>query len=284
MSELYENFLQEHFVKYEKIIIGRSPDEKYYAQGKDGGQFFIRFANADRFGRLTQEFEILKQATSMGIATPRPVALGTLGSGGYMLVEWVNGKMLSQVMPGFEKGTQYKWGCAAGALLKRIHDIPLSGNVDEWRQCPYEKIKANIKTYPHYVNRFTHAEKKLVEYIEKNTHWLQNMPLSFLHGDYKMLNMMQVDSSLMVVDFNSFSYGVTWADVGRVVSKASGDYPFYKGLLNQYYGGEPSQDTVQRIIFYAALHRIEHYFNNLLFNRPMKSNEDFFDREMTSCL
>jgi len=277
MTDVYLSFLNNNFVNHRLINVGNSLDEKYYAQGRDGSQFFVRFANAGRIGRLTKEFEILKQASNMGISTPRPVELGNLGGGGYMLVEWVNGDMLSEVLPSLEKKEQYKLGRVAGEMLQHIHTIPINGNIDEWTQCPYEKMKANIKGYPQYFALFTNAEKKLVRYIEENKQWLQPGPIAFLHGDYKPLNMMIVDGALMVIDFNSFLYSVVWADMGKVVSKAMGDYPFYKGLINQYFGGEPSNEAVQRIILYAALHRIDHFFNNILFGRIIKSNDDFFD-------
>ncbi|MCL2187803.1 MAG: aminoglycoside phosphotransferase family protein [Defluviitaleaceae bacterium] len=277
MTEKNVRFLKENFIAYRPISGGMSPDEKYYAHGRDCRPVFIRFANACRANRLTKEFEMLKQLQGNSIPTPCPVALGSLNGGKYMITQWINGDVFSEVLPRLDAMAQYTLGHVAGEMLQNIHAMPVNGSINEWKQCPYEKMKASIKAYPQYVARFTNAEKKLVDYIESNKHWLQSTPIAFLHGDYTPRNMMLAGEALLVVDFNSFLFSVTWADIGKVVSKAKGEYPFYKGLLNRYFDGEPAKDAVQRIIFYAALHRIDHFFNNILFNRVMLSNDDFFD-------
>ena len=271
-------FLSERFYKFRPICKGMSPSDKYYVETNNDRCFFVRIVDNTQSERFENEFKILQNAAQEGVSMPHPVEMGKFDCGRYMIIDWVDGETLYDALPSMTRDKQHKLGIKAGEIMRKIHSIPMINNSNEWAMCPYFKMKTNIAKYPEYAANFTDVENRLIDYIELNKELLQSYPFVLLHGDYSPMNMMLESGELKIIDFNSFGFGVPWIDMGKIISKAMGNEYFYLGLIHSYFDGEPSQDSWKLIAFYAALHRIDTFFNSAIYERSsihIVSNNEF---------
>lgn len=256
-----DKFLSERFNRFLPIRRGLSISEKYYVETSDGKHYFARIVDILRYKYIEKEFEMMQKMTPLNIPIPHPVELGKFGScgGGYLLSEWIDGEELLDVLPSLTDKEQYELGLSAGENLKKIHSIPVNPP-EEWVWCSYRTIQEFIIKYPNYVAQMTGVEKRIIEYIEKNKQLLKSEPVVFLHGDYRMRNMMIEDGQFKLIDFSDLSFGVPWIDMWGMFWDAHSSPYFVTGQLHGYFGRELATSYFPQITFYAAIYLIYVFF------------------------
>ena len=111
----------------DKITKGWSSDEKYRIETVDGQILLLRISDISCFEAKKKEFEIVEKYSKLGFAMSMPVDFGTCNNGKscYMLLTYIEGKDLEEVLPQLSEKEQYLLGREAGKILKKIHSISI---------------------------------------------------------------------------------------------------------------------------------------------------------------
>ena len=125
MSVFEEIRGSESWLSVEKIEKGWASDEKYHARTQDGRYLQLRISAPERYAAKKKECEIIEKFSSLGFPISEPVGFGRCAAGTYMLLTWVEGDDLEKVLPLLPEKEQYRLGCEAGGILRRIHSLPL---------------------------------------------------------------------------------------------------------------------------------------------------------------
>lgn len=109
------------------ISKGWSRDKKYLVETVDGKLQLLRISDIDAYEYKKKEYEIITKYSRLGINMSMPIEFGTCNEGKnvYMLLSWVKGRDLEEVLPELSEQEQYKLGRQAGTILKKIHSLPL---------------------------------------------------------------------------------------------------------------------------------------------------------------
>lgn len=72
-----------------------------------------------------KEYEIITKYSRLGIRMSMPIEFGTCNEGKnvYMLLTWMEGKDLEEILPDLPEEKQYQLGREAGVILKKNHSI-----------------------------------------------------------------------------------------------------------------------------------------------------------------
>ena len=125
MSVFEEIRGSESWLSVEKIEKGWSSDEKYHVRTQDGRYLQLRISAPEQYAAKKKEYEIIEKFSSLGFPMSEPVEFGRCAAGTYMLLTWVEGDDLEKVLPTLPKEEQYRLGCEAGGILRKIHSLPL---------------------------------------------------------------------------------------------------------------------------------------------------------------
>ena len=111
--------------KVEKISKGWSNDNKFLVKGKANKKLLLRLSDIEQYDAKKKEYEIIKKYAELGIAMSLPIEFGICNEGKnvYMLLTWIEGKDLEEILSDLPQNKQYKLGREAGSILKKIHSI-----------------------------------------------------------------------------------------------------------------------------------------------------------------
>lgn len=93
-----------------------------------GGELqLLRISDIEVYEAKKKEYMIITKYSQLGINMSMPIEFGICNEGKnvYMLLGWVEGRDLEEVLPELSEQEQYKLGRQAGTILKKIHSIPL---------------------------------------------------------------------------------------------------------------------------------------------------------------
>ena len=109
------------------ISKGWSSDKKYLVETADSKMQLLRISDIDAYEAKKKEYEIITKYSQLGINMSMPIEFGICNEGKnvYMLLSWVEGRDLEEVLPELSEWDQYKLGRQAGTILRKIHSIPL---------------------------------------------------------------------------------------------------------------------------------------------------------------
>ncbi len=111
----------------EPVNKGYSAEKKYKLCSDTGEDFLLRISDAAYYEAKRKEYEIVCKYARTGIRMSSPKAFGTCNQGQntYMLLSWVEGADLTEILPSLSEQEQYQLGRQAGRILRKIHSIPL---------------------------------------------------------------------------------------------------------------------------------------------------------------
>lgn len=114
----------------ELISKGWSKDTKYYITTMDEQHFLLRISDIAQYEVKKKEYEIIKKYSMLGIHMSMPIDFGTCNDGNnvYMLLTWIEGNDLEDVLSELSEREQYQLGRKAGEILKRIHSIKIDSS------------------------------------------------------------------------------------------------------------------------------------------------------------
>lgn len=233
---------------------GWSEDRKYRIETDAGRSLLLRLSDPGKREEKRKEFEIITKYAGTGIKMSAPVEFGVCrGSGDvYMLLEWVEGQDLEEVLPELTEGEQYALGREAGKILRGIHSIPLSPE-DVPRETKRPKKLRQLALYEESSLRVPGDEIAL-RYVKENVDRIWRERPVYLHGDFHPGNLIYTpEGSIGVIDFNRWEIGDPYEDFyklesfGREVS-----IPYCVGQIDAYFDRRVPEDFWRALAVYVA--------------------------------
>ena len=233
---------------------GWSADRKYRVVTEDGRSLLLRLSDAGQREEKEKEYRIIEKYAQTGINMSAPVEFGVCrGSGDvYMLLNWVEGWDLEEVLPERTEEEQYALGREAGEILRRIHSIPLSPeDVPTGTKKP-KKLR-QLALYEGSALRIPGDEIAL-GFVKENIHRIWQEKPVYLHGDFHPGNLIHTpEGTIGVIDFNRWEVGDPYEEFyklesfGREVS-----VPWCVGQIDAYFRDAVPESFWRTLAVYVA--------------------------------
>ena len=257
------------FAKIEPIAKGESEDKKYIVENIDGQKLILRISDIKNIDIKKAEYQMIKQAYTSGILTPRPIDFGLCGGGKnvYQIFRYLEGEDLQSLLQNMTGKEHYIYGAKAGKLLAQIHTIATPSNALPFDKWFIKYVSESIDNYNNKGIKFKEIDI-LVEYIQKNSYLLKNRPQTFIHSDFIDANIIvTLNGSLGVIDFNyeiyETGYGDPWLDIIFNEYWDEKISPCYStGFIKGYFGGEPPREFFNMLALYFSIEVVA-VFNEL---------------------
>jgi len=236
---------------------GWSEDKKYRVTTPEGEKYLLRVSPIKRREARKSLFHMMEKVAALGIPMCLPVEFGDCADGVYILLSWIDGEDLEDVLPSLTEAEQYVLGVKSGEIIRKIHSIPAPDGTEEWASRFNRKTDNKLIMYRECGVRFD-GDDYVIDYIENNRRLLENRPQCFQHGDYHIGNMMiervakLPTEALKIIDFDRYDFGDPWEEFNRIVWSAAASPYFATGQLRGYFGGEPPIAFFRLLAFYIA--------------------------------
>lgn len=219
------------------ISKGWSSDKKYLIKTMSGELLLLRISDIEQYDTKKKEYGIITKYSKLGIKMSMPVEFGICNEGKnvYMLLTWLEGRDLEEILPGLPKEKQYQLGRKAGEILKKIHSIP----VDEediptetkkpkkmWQLARYENSKVRIPD-----------DEIAIKYVKENIEQIWRKQPVYLHGDFHPGNLIYMnDDTIGVIDFNRWEVGDPYEEFYKLESFGiENSVPYCVGQIDAYF-------------------------------------------------
>ncbi len=240
----------EHFVEIAWITKGQSADRKYRILTDGGEKLLVRIGDAVESDRKKAEYTMLSRADAAGIPTQRPLAFGYCADGRtYAVVGWCAGTDTEALLPSLNAQKRYDLGRKAGALLRRLHEMPAPDGVEPWGIRFRRKVQSRIESFDQMQEAPTKGAV-MRDYLLAHQALLDARPQTFNHGDYNAGNLIVApDGTMRVIDFNAYhgGFGDPWWELGE-----NEDEDFLRGQLVGYFPDGVPRDFYPLCAYYAA--------------------------------
>ena len=152
----------------ERISKGWSADEKYYIRTREGKSLLLRCSDIGKYEAKKKEYEMIKRCSQLGFLMSAPVDFGICNQGKtvFMLLTWMEGEDLEQVLPRLSADKQYMLGRKAGAILKKIHSLPVE-QADIPQDTKKEKKLAQLSRYEQSQVRME-QDQAVIDYVRSS--------------------------------------------------------------------------------------------------------------------
>jgi len=238
----------------EPVEKGWSSDRKYRVKTRSGQALLLRLSDIGQYEAKRREYGIIEKYARLGIPMSMPVEFGTCGDGGavYMLLTWVEGRDLEAVLPGLPEAEQYRLGRQAGAILRRIHAIPLDAE-DVPGNTKREKKLRQLADYEASGVRVP-GDEAVIRFVRENIDRIWTLPPVYLHGDFHPGNLIyRPDGSIGVIDFNRWAVGDPFGEFYKLESFARElSVPYCVGQIDAYFGDAVPGDFWMALAVYVA--------------------------------
>ena len=231
---------------------GWSSDRKFRVETGTGERLLLRLSDAAQREAKRKEFEIISKYATLGFDMSMPVDFGTCTAGVYMLLTWVEGRDLEDVLPGLSEAEQYRLGRAAGEILRRLHALPVEA-VD----MPTEtKRRRKLKQLARYAASGVRTEDDgpVIDFVRDHIDRIWQRPPVYQHGDFHPGNLIhRPDGAIGVIDFNRWEVGDPYEEFyklqsfGREIS-----VPYCVGQIDAYFGDAVPTDFWETLAVYVA--------------------------------
>lgn len=236
----------------EPVTKGWSKDQKYRIRTTTGETLLLRLSARSRLEAKRKEYEIIQKFAALGFPMSQPVEFGVRDDCVYLLLSWVDGEDLQTVLPRLSKEEQYRLGREAGAILKKIHSIPVE-LADRPRQTKRERKLEQLLQYEQSALRIEGDETAL-QYVKDNIGLIWSQPPVYQHGDFHPGNLIyRPDGSIAVIDFNRWEVGDPWEEFYKLQSFARElSVPYCAAEINAYFDDSPPDDFWRVLAVYVA--------------------------------
>jgi len=208
-----------HWKTVVKVSKGWSSDIKYSIQTDDNRLLLLRVSDIKLYDVKKKEFEIVSRYSGLGFPMSLTVDFGTCNKGKnvYLLLTWVEGKDLEEVLPGLPDADQYRLGREAGLILKKIHSIELDKS-DIPVQSKKEKKLFQLSAYEESSLRIA-GDDTVIRFVKENINLIWKQKPVYQHGDYHPGNLIYTkDQSIGVIDFNRWGIGDPYEEFYKLQS------------------------------------------------------------------
>ena len=125
-----------------------------------------------------------------------------------MLLTYLEGEDLSDVLPALSPKRQLNLGVEAGRYLNKIHKLLLPERISQKRlRKIYTKKQSQLNKYKE--SQFCMPyQQPIISYLEKQLPLLQQRPVVYQHGDFHVGNFIYLPTRQVgVIDFNRWDFG-----------------------------------------------------------------------------
>ncbi len=236
----------------QKVEKGWSREMKYRVVYQDGDHL-LRVRPGGSLKMHQEEFGFIDHLHKAGLAVPKPFFVGLSEDGlfSYMLLEWVKGQDLSEVLGKQSKQAQYALGLKAGRLLRGIHQSHLPQG-KAMGQCAkkYENKLRKVRE----MGLFDSAVEQTLAFAQRHLQDLdEGLPVC-QHGDYHPGNLvLGEDGGLNAIDFNRFDVGERAEEFMKLQSfTVELSVPFAIGQVHAYFEGDPLESFWRALAVHVA--------------------------------
>ena len=136
---------------------------KYFIKTKEGKMLLLRISDIEQYETKKKEYEIVEKYSKLGFLMSQPIDFGICNNGKnvYMLLTWIEGKDLEEVLSDLTEEQQYQLGRQAGKILKKIHSIDVDIN-------DIQKIQRNRRSCSNYHVMKSHTFVLMVMKLQLN--------------------------------------------------------------------------------------------------------------------
>lgn len=242
------------FISIEKIELGWSSDEKFILTSKDGKHYLLRLSNIKYFDLKEKEFEVIKFFSKLGFLMSMPIAFGKTKDfmQCYMILTYIEGKTLEDVLPSLSTDIQYNLGIKAGRILKKIHSMDVPELFKQHKNIKEKKLK-QLHLYETSNNRMP-LDEDVISFIKANIDLIGRNKHSFQHGDFHPGNLILTnDMNLGVIDFNRWDVEDPYEEFYKVTYFSANVSPYFaKGQIDGYFDHQVPLEFWQSLAVYSA--------------------------------
>lgn len=248
--------------KVEKISKGWSSDSKFLVETKAGKKLLLRLSDIEQYDDKKKEYEIITKYSELGIDMSLPIEFGICNEGKniYMLLTWVEGKDLEEVLSDLPEDKQYKLGREAGFILKKIHSIRVVEQ-DYPKKTKMGKKLLQLSRYEKSHVRID-GDETAVKYVKDNIDQICKKEPVYMHGDFHPGNLIYMaDGSIGVIDFNRWEVGDPYEEFYKLESFGiEQSIPYCIGQIDAYFDDDIPEDfwiTLAVYVAHASLYSIK---------------------------
>lgn len=249
-KEIPESLSWKHI---EEIKKGWSKDRKYYVETADSKKLLLRIADLEFYERKAEEFDFLKKVNALDFKMSKALSFGKTKNFVYMILEWIDGVSLNEVLASLPEEMQYQLGVQAGKALKAVHSL----GVEKDSSSPLDKKKTMLKKLEIYESGKVRIKKDyvVINFVKKNIDYIFPYTPVYQHGDFHIGNMLLTpEGELAVIDFNRFGVGDSCEEFLKVQSfDVSVSIPFAIGQIHSYFSGIPKIEFWKKLALFCAL-------------------------------
>ncbi len=236
------------------ISKGWSSDKKYLVETADGKLQLLRISDIEVYEAKKKEYEIITKYSQLGINMSMPIEFGICNEGKnvYMLLSWVEGRDLEEVLLELSEQEQYKLGRQAGTILRKIHSIPLDP-ADVPATTKREKKLMQLARYEESNVRIS-SDEIAVAYVKENINSIWQKTPVYMHGDFHPGNLIYMqDGSIGVIDFNRWEVGDPYEEFYKLESFGIEiSVPYCIGQIDAYFNDNVPEDFWTANAVYVA--------------------------------
>lgn len=236
------------------VAKGWSSDKKYMIKTCDGELLLLRVSDVKQYDAKKKEFEIITKYSKLGINMSMPLEFGICNEGKnvYMLLSWIEGKDLEEILPSLSEKEQYLLGREAGKILRKIHSIPIE-EADVPINTKREKKLIQLSRYEDSQVRIS-DDGIAIEYVKENIHLIWKETPVYLHGDFHPGNLIyKADGSIGVIDFNRWEVGDPYEEFYKLESFGiEVSIPYCIGQIEAYFEDKiPEEFWIANAVYVA---------------------------------
>ena len=246
----------------ERISRGWSSDSKYLIKTKEGKLLLLRISDVEQYNVKKKEYEIIAKYSKLGFSMSLPIDFGICNNGKnvYMLLTWIEGKDLEEVLSDLTENEQYQLGREAGKILKKIHSIEV--DVDDIpKDTKKTKKLLQLSRYEESQVRID-GDEIAINYVKENIDLIWKQKAVYMHGDYHPGNLIYTnDGSIGVIDFNRWEIGDPYEEFYKLESFGiENSIPYCIGQIDAYFDDQIPDDfwiTLAVYVAHASLYSIK---------------------------
>lgn len=244
----------ENWKSVSEISKGWSSDKKYLVETNSGELQLLRISDVEVYESKKKEYEIISKYSKLGIHMSMPIEFGICNGekSVYMLLSWIVGNDLEEVLPKLSKQEQYMLGRQAGTILRKIHSIPLEQE-DIPQTTKREKKLTQLKRYEDSNVRISDDETA-IRYVKENINNIWKKSPVYMHGDFHPGNLIYMeDGSIGVIDFNRWEVGDPYEEFYKLESFGIEiSIPYCVGQIDAYFEDDVPEDFWTANAVYVA--------------------------------
>ena len=264
---------------------GWSMHRKFRVTDKNGDAYILRVSDASCFEEKKKEYENIVRLSKIGIVSPKPIEFGVCNGGNsvYMLLTWMDGVAVEDVIRNLDSGLQYDLGVKAGRLLRTMHGHSGIDAETDWG-CAYGKTLDEIIAAYHQTGIVIPREKAILEYIGQNRHLLRGREQVIRHGDFHIGNLIITpDNNIAVIDFDRCSPGDPWEEFGGIVWAARISKSFAKGQVDGYFNNQALDTFFRLLALYIGEYALEHVVRSVNHHANTRKAKDILHNTDFMC-